>query len=127
MKKFIFILIALIGLGISANAQTAEITKTETRKDGVIVYFKVHGIYKESGYNGGGVQSVTVKVCAQTKDIMNVLGYNTCDYKEYSEEIPSNPSQSPAAGWIKFSCDTEKLNRCGIYDFNIKVTSVVKR
>ncbi|MDR1199396.1 MAG: hypothetical protein LBK94_10395 [Prevotellaceae bacterium] len=83
MKKILIILVAVIGFTVTANAQTATITRTVPEKGGIRVYFKVSGIYQDRMYNTSGkyagkdIESINVKICAYSDYITRLIS-TTC-------------------------------------------------
>jgi hypothetical protein len=126
MKKLLVLLVAVIGFGFSANAQTATITRTTLEKDGIRVYFNVLDIYQDGSYNTGKyagkmIGIINVKICAYSHYVTRLIA-TTCDYQDYVP--PVSPSYARSENFILFTCDTSKLDRCGIADFRIFINNV---
>jgi hypothetical protein len=122
MKKVAMILIAVIGFGISANAQTAEISGdpiVRVSDDGKSVVISVP-VKVDFGTNVTDVLNcrATVKVCPKTRTPLDALHINC----QWSESISIHKKY----GKVTFSCsvkDSSIFQRCGAYDFEVSDVS----
>jgi len=121
MKKIFVMLVALIGFGISTNAQTFSVTnvKTTHSRDGKTVDIEVTvtaRVTEQTGYHC----YLDIKVCPKTRNVLDALFIN-CEYGTIC--IPGGLIGETT---VKFSCSVKEnavAPRCGAYDFDVTLTS----
>lgn len=124
MKKILVILVALVGFGLSLNAQNVYVSNVETvpsvnGKD-VTIYVTVKGVLDDANSC-----SLGIKVCPTTRNVLDVL-YIDCEYGDLLFERFSGGPSKYAETKVTFSCtlkQNEEAPRCGAYDFDVTVTN----
>ena len=119
MKKIILILIAIVGLGISANAQklTIESVTPQVINGKYIITVKIVGEFDQTPSESQ--KSYSIKVCPKARTPLSDLFVN-CEYGTITHKYQNNNLQRRAETFIRFECtvpQNEQAPRCGAHDF----------
>jgi len=120
MKKILLILIALIGFGIGANAQTPYVSGVDVYPNQGRYGDQVRIIVTVRGHKDDfKVCNQAVKVFPVTRNIFDALFVKV----EYGTVVYSGKN---GVGTVEFWCSMEQnavASRCGAYDFKVEVTN----
>jgi len=124
MKKLFVILVAVIGLGIGANAQNVYVSKVDQgvspNGKSVIIYVTVKG-----ELDVAKICNLGIKVCPTTRNVLDAL-FIDCQYGTLGFSNINGGGSKYAETTVTFSCSVkqnEDAPRCGAYDFAVEITN----
>ena len=124
MKKIFVMLVAVIGFGISANAQRVYVSNASpsVSNDGKSVYIRVT---VKGELDAAKICNLGIKVCPITRNLLDALFIN-CEYGELRFSNINGGGSMSAETTVYFSCSVkqnEAAPRCGAYDFKAEITN----
>jgi len=124
MKKLLIVLVAIIGFGISANAQ-CSFAVTDVRTSGYSGNYII-SVWVQPTFTPTESRSYTIVVVPKNRTLVNVLTSQRLSVKMtydakgryWSSYIDGNSDRSGQA-IVKFECETNDKPQCTEYDFKV--------